>query len=220
VTYNLKRSKGGINAEKVYEFDAPYPKKGHNANRKKQGKPASISVQQRKTEAALRVVALRRQEKKRAAVAARRKELYEAEQNIRTVRSATRVPMPTAVIFMSLVCTVLFLYIIFNMVQISDKERVINSMEDEFSTLDTEKNKLQGELEKKNDLNYIEDYALNKLGMVKSDQLLRQYVNLQNEDKIEIVTDKTVGSGDNSGGILSVIGSVGTKLSELWEYIS
>jgi hypothetical protein len=230
VTYNLKHSKGGINAEKVYEFgmDVLNPKKGHTgstgANHKRQDKsrnPSSISVQRRKTEAALRVVALRRQEKERAvAIAKRKAELSESEQNIRTVRSAIRVPMPTAVIFVSLVCTILFLYIIFNMVQISEKVRIINSMEDEFSTLDTEKNKLQGELEKKNDLNYIEDYALNKLGMVKSDQLLRQYVNIQNEDKIEIVTDTAIGSGDNTGGILSVIRSVGTKLSELWEYIS
>jgi cell division protein FtsB len=229
VTYNLKRSKGGINAEKVYEFgmNVPLSKKGRTdsiiANQKKQNKgrnPSSAAVQRRKTEAALRVVALRRQEKERAAIARRRAEIAESEQNIRTVRSATRVPLPTAVIFMSLVCTVLFMYIIFNIVQISEKERVINSMEDELSTLDVEKNKLQGELEKKNDLNYIGDYALNKLGMVKSDQLSRQYVNLQSEDKIEIVSDSVGGTGDNLGGLTAIIKSARTKLSELWEYIS
>ena len=230
MTYNLKNSKGGINAEKVYEFgmDIPFSKKGRtdsiSANQKRQGKPrnpASISVQRRKTEAALRVVALRRQEKERAAAIARRKaENVESEQNIRTVRSATRVPLPTAIIFMSLVCTVLFMYIIFNMVQISEKERVINSMNDELNTLDAEKGKLLGELEKKNDLNYIEDYALNKLGMVKSDQLSRQYVNIQSEDKIEIVTDTVGGAKKNLSGLSAIIKSVSTKLSELWEYIS
>lgn len=230
MTYNLKRSKGGINAEKTYEFslDVPFSKKGRtdsiSANQKRQGKPhipASISVQRRKTEAALRVVALRRQDKERATVIAKRKaENVESEQNIRTVRSATRVPLPTAIIFMSLVCTVLFMYIIFNMVQISEKERVINSMNDELNTLDTEKSKFQGELEKKDDLKYIEDYALNKLGMVKSDQLSRQYVNIQNEDKIEIVTDPVGGAGQNLSGLSAIIKSVSTKLSDLWEYIS
>ncbi|MHB1151545.1 MAG: FtsB family cell division protein [Eubacteriales bacterium] len=228
MTYNLKRSKGGINAEKTYEFNinGPLPKTGAGriaAGQKGQAKhrnTASVSLQQRKNEAARRAFVLRKQELARAASIAKRKaDREESEQRIRTIRSDIHVPLPTAIIFMSVICTVLFMYIIFNMVQISEQGREINAMKSELSALDAEKKDYEKELEAKNDLRYIEEYALNELGMVKSDQLARQYVNIESEDKIEVMAEISSGTVYQDG-LSALVKSAGTKLSELWEYIS
>lgn len=229
MTYNLKRSKGGINAEKTYEFNinGPRPKTGTGriaygqTGQVKQRNTASVSLQQRKNEAARRAVVLRKQELARAAALAKRKaDREESEQRIHTVSADIRVPMPTAILFMSFICTVLFMYIIFNMVQISEQAREINTMKSELSALDVEKKDYEKELDAKNDLRYIEEYAISELGMVKSDQLARQYVNIESEDKIEIMSDTDSGAGENYSGLSALFKSAGTKLSELWEYIS
>lgn len=229
MTYNLKRSKGGINAEKTYEFNinGPLPKTGagkiaySQKGQVKQRSAASVSLQQRKNEAARRAVVLRKQELARAAAIAKRKaDREESEQRIHTVTSSIRVPMPTAILFMSFICTVLFMYIIFNMVQISEQGREINAMKSELNVLNVEKKDYEKELDAKNDLRYIEEFALNELGMVKSDQLARQYVNIESEDKIEIMSDIDSVAVGSYGGLLTLVKSAGTKLSELWEYIS
>jgi hypothetical protein len=217
-----------MNAEKTYEFNINGPMlktgEGRIANGQKrqvkQRSTASVSLQQRKNEAARRAFVLRKQELARAASIAKRKaDREESEQRIRTVKSDIRVPLPTAIIFMSVICTVLFMYIIFNMVQISEQGREINSMKSELNALDVEKKDYEKELEAKNDLRYIEEYALNELGMVKSDQLSRQYVNIESEDKIEVMSE--IGSGTvYQSGLSSLVKSAGIKLSELWEYIS
>ena len=229
MTYNLKRSKGGMNAEKTYEFNinGPLPKTGADRivggqkGQVKQRSTASVSLQQRKNEAARRAFVLRKQELARAASIAKRKaDREESEQRIHTVTSDIRVPLPTAILFMSVICTVLFMYIIFNMVQISEQGREINAMKSELSALDVEKKDYEKELEAKNDLRYIEEYALNELGMVKSDQLARQYVNIESEDKIEVMSEIGSDAVENQGGLSALVKSAGTKLSELWEYIS
>ena len=113
----------------------------------------------------------------------------------------------------------MFMYIIFNTVQITEQQRAISILKKEINALAAEKSELESEIDKRNDLRYIEEYATNKLGMVKSDQLPRYYVNIENEDKIEIVTDES-GSGRSPGAIDIIVRNAGTKLSELWEYIS
>lgn len=228
MTYNLKKSKGGMNAEKTYEFDINVPVSSNKAGKTASGPKGqaaqrgnvSVSVR-RKNEAARRAVLMRKQEMALAAAAVKRRSLItESEQRIHTVNAKVRAPLPVGIIFISFVCTVLFMYIIFNTVQISEQNREINSMKSELNVLEAERKDCEIRLEEKNDLQYIEEYALNELGMVKSDQLARQYVNVENEDKIEIIAEDENTSVFNFGGLSDLAESAGTKLSELWEYIS
>lgn len=212
MTYDLKHAKGGIRSERTYDLNINVPRP-----RVKQ----SAAAQRRKTEeAALRVAELKRRERERALALRRRREREaEAEQNIRTVSAENHVPLPMGIIFMVLICTAMFMYIIFNMVQLTERRREVNNMESALAQLEVQKKDVQNKLDKKNDLHYIEDYAVNALGMVKVDQLTSQYVSIENEDKIEVVEGGERPDGA-LGGVMSVIKSAGGKLSELWEYIS
>lgn len=204
MTYTLKRSKGGIKAEKTYEF---------NISDKPRTQSKAISKTGRKSvryKAARPAAAIGKTEAAKPRPAAR----------IHTIRADRRIPMPLGIIFTSFACTVMFMYIIFNMVQISEQSREINVMKAELSVLSEEKKDRERALEMKNDLRYIEQYAVDELGMVKSDQLARQYVNIENEDKIEIVSDTKTDQDRNDGSLMALARSAGAKLSELWEYIS
>ncbi len=229
MTYNLKRSKGGIRAEKTYEFDIggtpPKTAAGKGSPGRDRGSyqrsEAAEALRRRRNETARRAVALRRLEAERAAAAAKRRaDILEYEQRIHTVRSPDRVPLPMAIIAVSFICTVLFMYIIFNMVQISDRGRAINSMKSELSALEEEIRDLEKELEEKNDIGYIEEYAVNELGMVKSDQLARHYVNIENEDKIELVAGGDAGAAEKNGFLQALFKTAKEKITVFWEYIS
>ncbi len=127
------------------------------------------------------------------------------EIKIRTIKAPKRSPFPIAVVFMSVISTVLFMYMIFNMVQINEVTQDISSMQSQLGNLKTEANELTLELEKKNDLNAIEDYAVNVLGMVKMDQLPKKYVSIDNEEKVEVVKPEPEESTGPVSTIMSAI---------------
>lgn len=210
MTYTLKRSKGGIRAEKTYEFNI-----GGKTSRKSTARVQPKTVN-RKVAKAVRSKATGRTAVKRKTATA----IARPEMRIHTIRSEKRIPMPLGILFTSFACTVMFMYIIFNMVQISEQNREINVMKAELSLLTEKKKDRERDLEMKNDLRYIEQYAVDELGMVKSDQLARQYVNIENEDKIEIMADTEIDPSGYESGLMAMARSAGTKLSELWEYIS
>ena len=66
-------------------------------------------------------------------------------------------------------------------------------IEAEISELEDKNAMLSLELDKRNDLAYIEDYAINELGMVKSTDVVKQYVSLSSGDNI-VVTEENVES--------------------------
>ncbi len=136
---------------------------------------------------------------------ARRDISKNTEIKIRTIKAPKRSPFPIAVVFMSIISTVLFMYMIFNMVQINEVTQDISSMQSQLSNLKTEANELTLELEKKNDLNAIEEYAVNVLGMVKMDQLPKKYVSIDNEEKVEVVKPEPEESTGPVSTIMSAI---------------
>ncbi len=106
------------------------------------------------------------------------------EPRVRTVTDTKKTPFPYAIIFLSLLCSVLFMYMIFNYVEINERTAAIADLKSEITSLDKEENDLNTALDKKNDLAYIEKVAREELGMVKIDEVMKKYITMDPGDII------------------------------------
>lgn len=107
---------------------------------------------------------------------------------IRTVQSRVVRRFPLKIILIALLCTVLFLLIIYNNVQLNEKKSKVDELKSTVVELDSKLSELTLKVEKKNDLREIEQRAL-ELGMVKADELKKVYVSINSADKVELVDD-------------------------------
>lgn len=82
----------------------------------------------------------------------------------------------------------LFLLIIYNNVQLNEKNSKVDELKSTVVELDSKLSELTLKVEKKNDLREIEQRAL-ELGMVKADELKKVYVSINSADKVELVDD-------------------------------
>ena len=106
------------------------------------------------------------------------------EPKVRTVTDTRKVAFPYSIVFLSLICSVLFFYMIFNYVQINEHTAAVSDLKNEIATLSTEKNDLSAKLDQKNDLVYIEKVAREDLGMVKIDEITKKYITMNPSDVI------------------------------------
>ncbi len=102
--------------------------------------------------------------------------------NVRPEQTANRVvvvetkkrnkkPLPVGSIFTIAVMTLLFIFLIMNYAEIDNNNREVASLKDQLTDLQKAADKLEQRLDKKNDLVYFEEYAVENLGMVKSTDL-------------------------------------------------
>lgn len=106
------------------------------------------------------------------------------EPKVRTITDTQKVAFPYSIVFLSLICSVLFFYMIFNYVQINEHTTSISDLKNEITTLATEKDDLSAKLDQKNDLVYIEKVAREELGMVKIDEITKKYITMDPGDVI------------------------------------
>ncbi len=135
---------------------------------------------------------------------------------IRTIKAKKTMPFPTSVVLVSVICTVLFMFMMLTMAQINEFTQDISALQSELSELQAIEEELKLNVELKNDLRVIEDAAVNEYGMVKADEVLKQYVVIGNEDKIEVVEPETT---ENSL-VNTVMSAIGENFRELMEYIN
>lgn len=133
---------------------------------------------------------------------------------VRTVDDVRVIPFPTTAIFLAVVCTLLFMVMLISFVNINEITIKIDELETKVSELSEQEKELVLQLEKKNDLRVIEDYAKNVLGMVKIDQLAKKYIKVEVYDKIERIEKES-----SSGGAVSDFWTGFIKsFSVFWEY--
>ncbi len=106
------------------------------------------------------------------------------EPKVRTVTEVKKEAFPFSIVFLSLICSFLFMYMIFNYVQINEHTSTVSDLKAEIATLGIEKDDLTAKLDKKNDLTYIEKVAREDLGMVKIDEIIKNYINIDSDDVI------------------------------------
>ncbi len=110
--------------------------------------------------------------------------LLRTEPKVRTISDTRKTAFPFSIVFLSLICTVLFMYMIFNYVQINEYTSSVSDLKNDIATLSVEKDDLTAKLDKKNDLVYIEKIAREELGMVKIDEITKKYITLDPGDVI------------------------------------
>ncbi len=88
----------------------------------------------------------------------------------------------------------------------------LGEMRDELNTLKQTENKLSVELNKKNDLLKIEEYAQGKLGMVSEEAINSEYIEGDVSDRIEVYHDEE----DAEGLIATVMNAIGQNLVSAW----
>lgn len=103
-------------------------------------------------------------------------------------------PFPISFIFYCLVITVMLMFIAYSYSVVNDISYDISELEEGIAVSKQENERLTLELDKKNDLTYIEDVAVNKLGMVKSAEVVKHYVSISGGDKVIITEENNTGN--------------------------
>lgn len=199
--YQLQSSKGGRNAEKVYTMTVEIPARRDplppemrgNARRAPRAATQPRGEVQRKTARrdSRAIAAAQEREWEQRRRREMRKKVFRVltgadEPKIRTIRSAEKAPFPVGVLFACVLCAVMFMYIIYNSIQLNEVQKNVNALKNELSEQTVAKKELELRLERKNDLIAIEKRA-KELGMVRMDELTKYYVTITPEEKIEIV---------------------------------
>jgi cell division protein FtsB len=106
------------------------------------------------------------------------------EPTVLTVTSTEKASFPYSVVFLSLICSLMFFYMIFNYVQINERTSAVSDLKADIASLSFEAEELGTKLEQKNDLILIEQIATDKLGMVKIDEITKKYITMDPGDTI------------------------------------
>ena len=111
------------------------------------------------------------------------------KRGVHTIKSKDRNPFPVVTVLACVVCTILFMSLVFNLVRINEYTKDISDMRGEVSDLTREKSELTAVLEKKNNSEDLANYLAKseKLsGMVKEDTMNpAQAVTPEKIEKIE-----------------------------------
>ena len=136
---------------------------------------------------------------------------------VRTIRSQSRTPFPMALMFALLLCTGLFMYMIYNFVQINEQSGELKQMQAHLEDLTMQQQSLKVKLENRNDSGAIADMAENDLGMVKMDEVDKTYLSASGEDKVDVIQSP---EEEEEVGIFStLLNAVVQNLSDFAEYI-
>lgn len=95
-------------------------------------------------------------------------------------------PFPVSFVFYALVMTVMLMFLIYGNSVVNEISYEISDLKAGISAAEQENENLRIELDKKYDLAYIEDVAVNELGFVKSTDVVKHYVSISGGDKVVV----------------------------------
>ena len=132
------------------------------------------------------------------AVAARNRRVAKerAEAPIIVKKRVKASPFPISFLFYALVVTAMLMFIAYSNSVVNELSYEIVDLKSEISTLKYENDKLDIELEKKYDLEYIEEVAIKELGLVKNTEVVKHYLNMS--DGAEVVVSEKANGAENS----------------------
>ena len=123
------------------------------------------------------------------------------------VRKKDKTPFPWSIVFTALILTSLFLFMMMNYAEVDKYNSEINELDNKIGTLEKTQKDLDDKLSKKYNLEDIQKYATDELGMVKKETLRSQYISIGQDDKTEM---KVYDDGEEGG-----IGFLLTGLGEV-----
>lgn len=120
-----------------------------------------------------------------------------AERNRRIARERANAPIivkkrvkagsfPVSFVFYTLVMTVMLMFVVYGNSVVNEISYEVSNLEAEIASTKQENADLAIELDRKYDLKYIEDVAINELGLVKSTDVVKHYVSISGGDKVVI----------------------------------
>ena len=204
--------RGKLGADNIY-----IPTSANGCEDKKSGaKEATAEIKAESRGAAMPVAvneeatALVKSEKKTNGIrlaAKRTAEFFSVEEEERVIsvnsKKGRRFPLSSSmtVFFFS----VLLMFVIINYVQIFENQTMINELKTSIEQSRETERKLTSELEQKYDLAKIGDYASSELGMVGSENNKKVYIDIEEEDSIEVYEPET----EDFGTIATVMNALG-----------
>lgn len=129
-----------------------------------------------------------------------------------TVKKKERTPFPFVTIAFLTAITALFLFMMMNYAEIDKYNSSVTELRNEVAHLQNEQKKLEIRLENKDDRAAFEEYAIETLGMVKSNTLERHYVALNPSDKTEIMEYEE----EKQGGFGYLLSGLAEVLRDFW----
>ena len=132
-----------------------------------------------------------------------------------TKKEKAKSPLPIGTVFMTVICALLLMFIVFISIEVTDYNASVAKMSNDMKQLVEEEEELRFKLSQKNDLEYIEQMA-SSLGMVKEDKLPKKYVSVAGDDQSKVL-DSTEEKNDYS--ISALLSALGDSLNEIMEYI-
>ena len=108
-------------------------------------------------------------------------------------------PFPVRFVFYAAVITVMLMFVVYGNSVMNELSYEYNSLKSEIATLEHDNDNLQIQIDKKYDLDYVERVATEELGLVKSTEVVKHYVNISGGDKVVVS-----GNTDKSGAVSDV----------------
>ena len=135
---------------------------------------------------------------------------------LKTVKASKRIPFPITALVMTLIVTGLFMFLIMSYVQINEYTLEVSKLRSDLSSLQSERKDLTYQLDEKNDMLAIEQYATENLHMVKLDQLTKKHITIDREDKIEVVETEPT---EDQTVVTTVMSAFLSNFTGLLEYL-
>ncbi len=135
----------------------------------------------------------------------------ENKDTTKNYRKKTRFPI-TAVL-MTLIFGMVLAFVVHSSVRINEANAELSELQAGIALQNAELRALEIELETKNDLRVIEDIAVNELGMIKKENIDKEYITLSEEDSVLLEENEKQESGNV--GLLSAFSD---RFGQLAEY--
>ncbi len=115
-----------------------------------------------------------------------RKKKAAQQKKLRIVTTASAHSIPLLSLVVACIATAMLFFIVYNVVTLNEMTLRVSASQSQLTELIKTEKELSLKLEMKNDLLDIERIATEEYGMVKNDKVVKQYINIEGEDKIEI----------------------------------
>ncbi|MBQ8236272.1 MAG: hypothetical protein IJZ37_06290 [Clostridia bacterium] len=133
-----------------------------------------------------------------------------------TVKNKERAPFPVMTVIFCIICTVLFMSMMVNFVQINEYTKEVSALQTKVNNLSKQKNELSAELDQKDSVEELREYLESKdgnLGMVEESNMNPPVaISPDKEDRVE---DYEVPE-ESEGMITVVLNALAENLSNAW----
>ncbi len=137
----------------------------------------------------------------------------ETKDNIQSYRKKT--PFPMTAVMMTLIFGMVLAFVVHSSVRINEANAQLSELQAGIALQNAELRALEIELETKNDLRVIENIAVNELGMIKKENIDKEYISTSEEDSVVLAADGEEEQEEKNTTLLSAFSD---RFGQLAEY--